>query len=97
MCYDRYRYLQQIKDNRIDKLFDIEKTETVESYKLSQNFISVFIPEQENDLVLIIYTLINEGKNVTVNEISENSRTMYYSPICIATKSLFISFSRNKD
>lgn len=95
MCYDRYRYLQQIKDNRIDKLFDIEKTETVDSYKHNQNFISAFTPEQENDLALIIYTLINEGKNVTVNEISEIARTMYYSPICIATKALYISLARN--
>lgn len=90
-CYDRYHYLKVKKDPRLDHLFE-DKIETKkDAFNYNPNFMSSFTSAQENDLIAIIDGLLNDGCAVTVNKISSIAKTMYYSPLCLATKALIIS------
>ena len=96
MCYDRYRYLKTKKDPRILALHKI-KNKQQKPYLFNQNFIPAFTPEQEQDLSKIIYDILGNGDIVTVEDISQIALTMYYSPLCLAIKALFISHASKKE
>ena len=93
-CKDKFKELKKKKDTRIQQI--IECKNEAKTYRHNPHFYTALTSEQEDLLFENIKQSLDNNRLVTLNMISEMARSLYYSPLGLATKALIINSLNQK-
>ena len=92
--YDKYR--RMVKDGEMQKIKPKDEYDLDSEKKFYKILHKALNTDQEKQLLQKIISLINNGELVTLNDVSIFARTMFYSPLSLATKAVVYDYIDKK-